>query len=121
MASDGIYVGAPTVNIASGASLSGSISCPGTLAGIQMPAAWTTASLTFQVSLDGSTFTNVYDKNGNEYTVLSTSSVASQYVIIPPADTVGWKYIKVRSGSSGSPVTQTRTNGTNLTLSFSYL
>jgi hypothetical protein len=86
------------------------------IVGIIMPATWTTANLTFQVSTERinqtpaesapSTFANVYDDSGNEVTVTAAASRAlmlSQNVLI-----VG-KTFKIRSGTSGTPVDQTAT------------
>ena len=75
-----------------------------TVVGILMPAAWTAASLTFLAGAVSGSLASVYDKDGNEYTVTAD---ASQYIIIPPADLVGAKYLQVRSGTSGTPVAQT--------------
>lgn len=93
-----------TATIASGASLSGAATCStGRLARIDMPAAWTAASLTFQVSNDGVTYNNLYDASGNEYTV---TTAASRGVVVPLVDFLGASFLKIRSGTSGSPVTQ---------------
>lgn len=72
-------------------------------AGIQMPAAWTAANLTFQVSYDGVTFANLYDNSGNEYTV---TAAASRTILLPLVDFLGIAYLKIRSGTSATPVTQ---------------
>lgn len=71
---------------------------------ISMPAAWTAASLTFQVSYDnGVTYQNVYDSNGNEYTV---SAAAGSYILLDPATFITLGKFKIRSGTAGSPVNQ---------------
>jgi hypothetical protein len=110
MAQPGNY--APTVTIASGASLSGAAhigfalsggGSRGTLVGIQMPSAWTAASLTFQASNDGTTFTNLYDAAGNE---VSVTTDASRWIALDPADFAGITHLKVRSGTSGTAVNQ---------------
>lgn len=50
---------------------------------IQMPAAWTTAGLIFLVSNDGgTTFTELYDGNGNEYVV---NAAANELILLDPA------------------------------------
>lgn len=73
--------------------------------GIIMPSAWTAASITVQISSDGcSTFSNAFVQAGTEYTV--TSPAASEYMILSPNDLLGTNCIKLRSGTSGSPVTQ---------------
>jgi len=50
---------------------------------VLMPATWTTASLIFLISTDScSTFTELYDGNGNEYVV---NAAASEYILLDPA------------------------------------
>ena len=94
-----------TATILSGASLSGSIDLGTTrLFAIIMPAAWTTANLTFQVSADGTTYNNLYDDTGTEVTV---TAAASQYIVISsPAKMLGARWFKVRSGTNTSAVNQ---------------
>jgi hypothetical protein len=70
---------------------------------IGMPAAWTAASLTFQVSVDGVSYANLYKSDGTEYSV---SAAASREILLSPADFAGIRFLKVRSGTSGTPVTQ---------------
>lgn len=90
--------------IAEGAALSGAINLGGaSLAGFQMPADWTAANLTFQGSATGETFYNLYDKNGNEVTVIAADD---RYIQVDVADFAGIKHLKVRSGTSGSAVNQ---------------
>ena len=92
------------VAISSGGSLSGAAQLnEDALIGIVTPTAWTPGNLTFQVSEDGSTYNNLYDVDGNEVTV---TAAASQYIGMVPADYVGFNYVKVRSGTSGTPVAQ---------------
>lgn len=97
----GSYVNA---TIANGASLSGAVDL-GTkrLARINMPSSWTTANLTFQVSADGTNYANLYDATGTEKTV---QAAASRAIILDFSEWIGARYIKVRSGTSGTPVNQ---------------
>jgi len=94
--------------IAAGASLSGPCALGAlTLVGISMPAVWTTAPLTFQVSPDGGvTWQELYDGAGNEITV---TAAAGQFVI-PLADPSylwrGINMVQVRSGTAALPVNQ---------------
>jgi hypothetical protein len=72
-----------------------------------MPAVWTAAVLTFQVSPDGgTTWQELYDGAGNEVTV----TVAAGQFIIPLADpSYSWRginMIQVRSGTSSAPINQ---------------
>jgi hypothetical protein len=99
-----MHTSVQAATIANGASLSGAISLRGgRLSAIQMPAAWTAANLTFQTSFDGATFADAYDDVGNELTVSATISRVLQ---LDPSKWVGVQYIKVRSGTSASPVAQ---------------
>ena len=91
-------------DIANGESLSPAISLrDGRLMGIQMPATWTTADLTFQGSYNGGTFADVYDESGTEVTI---SADASQFIIVDPGKWLGLAYLKVRSGTAASAVAQ---------------
>lgn len=90
--------------IASGESLSAP-NALGTfrLVGLIMPASWTSANLTFQISVDRENFSNFYDDLGTEVTV---TAAASRYIALDPALFAGCLAIKIRSGTSGSPVNQ---------------
>lgn len=105
-----------TVTIASGQSLSGAIALQGyALTRIILPAEWTAADLTFQESLDNSDYYNLSPADSDtEYTV---EAAASACKIIPPSNLLGaMGYLKVRSGTSGSPVVQEA--GRTITLCF---
>jgi hypothetical protein len=102
------------VTIANGASLSDAVDMSGLqLVAIQMPSGWTTANLTFQagviVSQDGKntiTYGNVLDDGGTEVVV---TAAANSFITIRPtvaAALRGIKSLKVRSGTSGTPVSQ---------------
>lgn len=92
------------VTIANGTSLSAAVDLLGaSLVAIVMPAAWTAAGMTFQASIDGVNFFNVYTSAGAEY---SATVAASQYVTLPIVDLAGVRWLKVRSGTSGTPVNQ---------------
>ena len=94
-----------TVVIASGASLSGVLSLVGkTLTDIIMPSAWTAANLTFQYSdSENGTFVDMYDDAGTEYLVVAG---ASRGISLDPRAFVGKNFLKIRSGTSGTPVNQ---------------
>jgi hypothetical protein len=93
-----------TVNIANGASLSTGYDLGlARAARIAMPATWTAANLTFQASYDNATWNNLYDSYGVEYTVVAD---ASRSIILPISDFLGIRYIKIRSGTSATPVNQ---------------
>jgi len=91
--------------IAAGETLSGSIDCSaGQLVRITMPAGWTRAPLSFQISSDGGGFNDLYGFGSLEVTV---NSVTPGSAVIVPSDigrAVGW--LKIRSGTSNEPVPQ---------------
>jgi hypothetical protein len=90
--------------IASGAALSdGHKMYGGDLVGIQMPSAWTTANLTLQASVDGSTYQNVEDDGGTEVTITAQASV---FIGLDPKLLEGATHLKIRSGTSGTAVNQ---------------
>jgi hypothetical protein len=92
------------VDIANGQSLSGAVNLAGhLLVGVVMPSAWTTANLTLQVSRDASTYNNLHDFAGNEYTIVAA---ASRHILLDPSELAGAEWVKVRSGTSGTPVNQ---------------
>lgn len=100
-----------SATIANGAALSSAIDMTQWIAqgsptpiAIIMPAAWTTAGITLQASNDGVNYNEVYTQAGSEYTV--TTPAASEYIILNPPDLEGMTYIKIRSGTAGSPVNQ---------------
>lgn len=74
------------------------------LTGIAMSAGWDAAALTFQVSADGgATFQEMQSTSA----AISYTAAANQYIAIDPTLWRGINMIKVRSGTSGSPVNQT--------------
>lgn len=97
-----IYV-TETVTIANGQSLSSSVETKGLyLAGISTPSAWTTASLSFQGSVDNTTYNNVYDNGGTEITATVD---ANRFITF--ANPIGpCPYLKIRSGTASTPVNQ---------------
>ena len=93
-----------TVVIASGASLTSAINLGARkLVGIIMPSAWTAAALTFSGSnADDGTFVDIYDGA----TERSYAVTASKYLMLAISDWVGVKHLKIRSGTTGTPVNQ---------------
>lgn len=93
-----------TVAIANGESLSGAIHV-GNRAPVLliMPAAWTTADVTLQGSQDGSTYNDVYDRNGNEYTI---TAAAARLILLDVPDIPSVRWLKLRSGTTGTAVNQ---------------
>ena len=96
------------VTIPSGATgLSGAIDLQDARAArLMMPATWVAAALTFQTSMDGVNYSNLYDVNG-EYTISTAVVAASREIILPLQDFIGIRFLKIRSGTSGTPVDQT--------------
>jgi hypothetical protein len=95
----------PIITIPAGATgLSGVVYIgPAEIIGYQIGPDWATADISLQASADGVTFAEVFDSAG---TVYSTKAVASQYMHFATPLKIG-PYIKIRSGTSGSPVNQT--------------
>jgi hypothetical protein len=103
-------------SFAAGASLSGPVSLGAfSLCGISMPATWTAASLTFQVSPDGgTTWQELYDDAGNEVTI---TAAAGQFLMLPNHPSYDWRginMVQVRSGTVVSPVNQVAAATINL-------
>tara|TARA_R110000823_G_scaffold10557_1_gene36771 strand:+ start:1183 stop:1548 length:366 start_codon:yes stop_codon:yes gene_type:complete len=73
------------------------------LSRIVMPASWTTANLTVQTSYDGLTGNDLYDSSGDEYVI---TAAASRAIKVPLIDFISERFIKLRSGTTGSPVNQ---------------
>jgi hypothetical protein len=97
-----------TVTIANGQSLSGAINLGAhILCAIVIPAAWTAAALSFQVSDDlGLTWQDMYDSTGTEVTIPLAAAVAGQRISINTALFAGADFLKIRSGTGGAPVAQ---------------
>ena len=99
------YIEFQTATIAAGGSLSAEVALgEKTLVGIVMPAVWTAAGLTFQAAPDDVNFCELYDGAGSEVTL---TAAASQFVQVDPTKWRGITGIKIRSGTSASPVIQT--------------
>lgn len=95
--------------IANGGSLSNAVEIDGRLNAIVIPAAWTTAAITFSASADGSNYHDVVDivsGSRTERTLASGAITAGDFVALTRSDWAGMKYLKVRSGTSASPVNQ---------------
>ncbi len=104
-----------TALIASGSSLSAAIPLDRRpVLRLLIPSGWTTASVTLQGSLDG---TNYYDLLAEDGNAITLSASAGKFIQISnPDDWAGYKYLKVRSGTSGSPVTQAADRTITLTV-----
>ena len=75
------------------------------ICGLQMPAAWTAADLTFQISIDdGATWVNLLDDQRKEVTVSGPG--AGEYLALDPSTFAGVQFVKLRSGTAAVPVAQ---------------
>lgn len=100
-------VTAVAATIANAGSLSGAADVSaGRIVGLQLPAAWTAAPITFQGSIDGgATYSDVYD-DGVERTIAAGSVVASRVLPLDGDDWRAFTHVKIRSGTAASPVAQ---------------
>ena len=80
-----------------------------------MPSSWTSANITFQASPDGVNFGNLFSYLGAEVTFVA---VPGQFLAVDPTLWRGARAIKVRSGTSGTPVAQTSQVTLQLVVSF---
>lgn len=75
-----------------------------TFVGILMPAGWTTAAATFQAcDTEDGTFKNVYNAAGTELSLV-TNAANRAYQTVSGLEC--FRFIKIRSGSAATPVTQ---------------
>ena len=101
-----------TVTIANGQSLSPAVNLgQKTLVGLQMPATWTAADITFQASGDGgTTFGELETSDGVAANAVAPftihTPVALQVIAFDPTRFRGVNCMKVRSGTSSVPVNQ---------------
>jgi len=93
-----------SATIAISQSLSGALDLRDSpIVAITIPASWTAANLTFQGSMDNSTFVNVYNMYGEEFSV---EAAASRHIVLGTQEFAWARYVKIRSGTAGTPVTQ---------------
>jgi hypothetical protein len=102
-----------TATILSGASLSDAIPMLGrNITGVLVPSGWTAADITLSVSLDGITYADLYDVDGE----IVMSAGASVFIGLNIATYMGFSFVKVRSGTSAAPVNQGADRAIVLTL-----
>lgn len=90
--------------IEEGESLSDGIDVSGgPLVRITMPAGWTPANLTFQISSDGNGYNDIYDVHGKPITV---NVVPGSAVRVPIEWSTMLGFLKLRSGTRDFPVEQ---------------
>ncbi len=96
-----------TITIPSGSSLSDEIDCNSrVIVGFIAPAAWTTAALTIEASTDDVTWvTTLLDATlaavGSFASITASAGYAVDYTTLMP-----YRYLRLRSGTSASPVNQ---------------
>jgi len=95
-----------TATISSGNSLSAAVDLRNEyVEKILMPAAWDAAALTFQVcETESGTYRDLYTETA-EFSV--SAAGAGRAIVVPPERWLGGAWLKVRSGTSGTPVNQT--------------
>lgn len=95
------------IKIPNGGSVSQSLELSGTcITGVIMPAAWTTAALTIEVSADASTWIGlVYNSDGTQCNSVAAPAVSSAYAF-DLAGMIPYQFIRIRSGTTASPVNQ---------------
>lgn len=72
---------------------------------ILIPAGWTGAGLSFQASVDGAAWADLYNGSG-ELVIAAGAIGASRAVLVDPAAFFGIRYLKIRSGTAAAPVAQ---------------
>lgn len=93
-----------TASIKAGASLSTVLSISNVqLLALQVPAAWTAADITLQVSPDADKWYDVYSDAGDEVAIKAS---AGRHVTLSLQYLAGVQYARLRSGTSGTPVNQ---------------
>jgi len=86
-----------TAVIASAGTVSGAVDMVGTgVVAIQLPAAMTGGSISFQASADNVTFSPVYDDTG----LVAVTTAANQYVTLPASITKSARYVKLVSDTA---------------------
>lgn len=100
-------VSTETATIAASAYLSNAIKIEDyTNIAIQIPSAWTTAGISFAgCSTSDGTFGSIYGDDGQEITIDVAASRAIALDVFKKA-IKNFPYIKIRSGTSGTPVNQ---------------
>lgn len=104
-----------TVTIAQDASASSALKLGGlsTPIAILMPAAWTAAGLSAEISVDGVTYYPVYITAG---TLVTITTAASQAVRLSPLDYSGLMYLRFRSVNTGTGAAVTQAAARTLTI-----
>jgi hypothetical protein len=75
-----------------------------TVIGVEMPAEWTAAVLTFQGGSTYGALGNVFDIYGNELRLLVVAG--GMHPLESVLELLAWRYLRVHSGYAASPVNQ---------------
>ena len=93
-----------TIDITSDDEVTPAISLLGlTPVAIIMPAGWDAAALTFQAADTDGNFLDMYDDDGVE---VSVDADADRHIRLVPSEWVNIKQLIIRSGTTGTPVSQ---------------
>jgi hypothetical protein len=93
-----------TTSIGAGLSQSANITVGNTvLDTLLVPTGWTAANITLLGSIDGTTFFPVHDAAGAEVIL---NAAADRIVRFPPDFRIGFPFLRVRSGTTATPVNQ---------------
>lgn len=101
-----------TATIPNGAAVSAAVCVRGRLVGIEIPSAWSAAAMTFQASVNGTTFIDIWDSaltaTAAERTIASGNipTAATRFLALSLNDWTAVNYLIVRSGTSAAPVNQ---------------
>jgi hypothetical protein len=100
-----------TAQIAAGQSLSAEADIGNkVLVGLVLPATWSTASLSFQASVDGGvTWNEIMTVAGAAFAIGSVTGGTARDIAIDPTTLRGVQALKIRSGTVGAPVNQANT------------
>ena len=96
------------VVIANGESLSGTVPLGAgarQLVGVIVPNEWTEADLSFAVNADNGTGWHRLKWDDAEY-VVALEGIGGDAISLEPSVFAGWPYVRVRSGTAGTPVNQ---------------
>lgn len=105
MAMGRAHTGLVPATIANGAALSATVELADNeqVAAVIVPSSWTAANLTFQVSVDGgTTWSELHNASG----AVQVTGTAGAQLAVAENDFRGARVLRVRSGTSGSPVNQ---------------
>lgn len=93
------WTGTKTATIANNAQISDAVDlAEQRLAGINVPANWVAANITFQTSIDGVAFFDVYDSNG-AVSIPQGQLANARMVLVDPSTFFGLRYLKLKTSA----------------------